>query len=87
MMRFLRILGCVGALLTGLVVTGESDWGGTVSIALGDLNRDGIADLGRYHQNGHFYIYPGRGSAERGTAFWAPRDHGGDWVGTVSISL
>ena len=54
-----------------------ADWGGTANISLGDLNRDGIADLARYHTNGHLYVYPGRGSVEPGVAFWAPRDHGG----------
>ena len=62
------------------------DWSGTVSIALGDLNRDGIADLVRYRNDGHMYLYPGRGGVEASNAFWAPRDLGG-WSGTVSISL
>jgi len=62
------------------------DWGGTISIGLGDFNNDGLADLARYHSNGHLYIYPGRGGVEPTNAFWAPRDHGPDWGGTISIA-
>ena len=26
-------------------------------------------------------------ASNTGVAFWAPRDHGGDWAGTVSIAM
>ena len=58
-----------------------------MSIALGDLNRDGIADLVRYRNDGTLWVYPGRGNLEPTTAFWAPRGHGADWGGTANISL
>jgi hypothetical protein len=61
-------------------------WGAFRSIALGDLNKDGIADLVGLNTNGHLYVYPGRGTAEA-PAFWAGRDQGGTWDGFRDIAL
>src|SRR5262245_28780457 len=80
--------GGVGTEPTGGSGSGGGGGGGGSSTNehSADITNDGIADLLRYHENGHLYFYPGRGSVEPGVALWSARDLGPDWAGTVSIT-
>ncbi|WP_246157409.1 trypsin-like serine protease [Catellatospora sichuanensis] len=75
--------------LSFLAPRDEGDgWGGFRSIALGDINGDGYADLAGLNDDGHLYIYPSRGAiVDGGASFWAARDGGDGWGGFRSIAL
>ncbi len=78
--------GHVNSTTTFWAGTMIGNWAGHFDLALGDLSGDGKPDLLSQTAGGELYVYPGSGSINATTTFWAGTDIG-PWVGHSNLGL